>query len=266
MIPYRLIDDAERLKDLLDTVFLLASDLAPDTLFANIVLCATRLAAARYAALIVLEPDQKSVSQVVHLGMDPAAIEAISKRSELPGVLADLVGDPRPLRLAFLEHDPELIGVPADQPEVRGFLGVPIRLGTRLFAVLYLLDKDSEGGFDDQDEAAIAALGFAAGVAAEINSLNRRVRDLTVMADRERIAMELHDKVIGRLFSLGLSLQTAARSTAGEVAVKLTDAVDDLDGTIRDIRNTIFSLDPLPDPLVDGFAPSTLRSVGGDEL
>lgn len=266
MIPYRLIDDAERLKDLLDSVFLLASDLAPDTLFGNIVSCATKLAAARYGALVVLHPDEISVSKVVHVGMDPVAIEAIGNRPDLPGVLASLIADPRPLRLVDLEHDPELIGVPANQSGVKGFLGVPIRLGTRLFAVLYLIDKESNGGFDDQDEAAIATLGFAAGLAVEINRLNRQVRDLTVMADRERIAMELHDNVIGRLFSLGLSLQTAASSTTDPVAVKLANAVDDLDGTIRDIRNTIFSLGPLPDPFSDVLGVATLQSTGDNEL
>jgi two-component system, NarL family, sensor histidine kinase DevS len=66
---------------------------------------------------------------------------------------------------------------------------------------------------------------------------------LAVLADRDRIARDLHDIVIQRLFATGLSLQGAARLAARpEVAERLTDAIDDLDMTIRDIRGTIFEL------------------------
>ena len=66
---------------------------------------------------------------------------------------------------------------------------------------------------------------------------------LLLLEDRERIARDLHDVVIQRLYAAGLRLQTAARlATRPEVVERVTATVDDLDATIRDIRTTIFEL------------------------
>ncbi|HEX6921156.1 MAG TPA: histidine kinase, partial [Actinomycetes bacterium] len=70
---------------------------------------------------------------------------------------------------------------------------------------------------------------------------------LAVFEDRDRIGRDLHDLVIQRLFAIGLTLENAARlSTRPEVAQRITDAVDDLDATIKDIRRTIFELSAPP--------------------
>src|SRR6202007_1746302 len=66
---------------------------------------------------------------------------------------------------------------------------------------------------------------------------------LLVLEDRERIARDLHDVVIQRLFATGLQLQSTARlSRTPEVSDRISNAVDDLDTTIRDIRSAIFEL------------------------
>ncbi len=66
---------------------------------------------------------------------------------------------------------------------------------------------------------------------------------LVILEDRERIARDLHDVVIQRLFATGMQLQTAARmAVKPEVAERINAAVDDLDITIRDIRSAIFEL------------------------
>jgi two-component system, NarL family, sensor histidine kinase DevS len=63
-----------------------------------------------------------------------------------------------------------------------------------------------------------------------------------VLADPERIARDLHDVVIQRLFATGMQLQGAAAQTRPEAAQRINAAVDDLDATIRDIRRSIFEL------------------------
>ena len=69
---------------------------------------------------------------------------------------------------------------------------------------------------------------------------------LTLFEDRDRIGRDLHDLVIQRLFAVGLSLQGAGRLAGDpELAARLEKAVDDLDGTIKDIRRTIFALGSL---------------------
>jgi two-component system, NarL family, sensor histidine kinase DevS len=73
--------------------------------------------------------------------------------------------------------------------------------------------------------------------------------ELAVISDRERIARDLHDSVIQRLFATGLQLQATAMvatSTSPELAGRLEQAVADLDLTIRDIRGTIFELQHRP--------------------
>jgi len=66
---------------------------------------------------------------------------------------------------------------------------------------------------------------------------------LAVLEERERIARDLHDMVIQRLFAIGLDVQGAAQeSQRPDVARRLESAVDDLDETIKDVRTTIFRL------------------------
>jgi PAS domain S-box-containing protein len=66
---------------------------------------------------------------------------------------------------------------------------------------------------------------------------------LILIDERERIARDLHDTVIQRLFAVGLSLQAAlTRAAAGPAADRIGRAIDDIDATIRDLRSAIFAL------------------------
>jgi signal transduction histidine kinase len=141
-----------------------------------------------------------------------------------------------------------------------------------------------------QAEAAFAA-SFAAqaGVALELAASRAEAERLSVYQDRDRIARDLHDLVIQRLYATGMSLQgTMPMITRPEVADRVTRAVDDMDQTIREIRGTIFALQARdtgsqPDPRADivrlveemtavlGFAPSLrlgagLRTLPSEEL
>jgi len=74
--------------------------------------------------------------------------------------------------------------------------------------------------------------------------LQSRLRELTVLADRDRIAADLRDTVIQRIFSAGLRLQSAASQTrSGEVRNKIGATIEDLDETVRLLRDAIFGLE-----------------------
>jgi PAS domain S-box-containing protein len=75
------------------------------------------------------------------------------------------------------------------------------------------------------------------------DELNRANEALALVDDRERIARDLHDTVIQRLFGVGLFLQGAlAEAGDGRVGDRIATAIDEIDGTIRDVRTAIFSL------------------------
>jgi len=70
-----------------------------------------------------------------------------------------------------------------------------------------------------------------------------RARHLTVLADRERIAHDLNDHVIQRIFAVGLDLQgTIAQSRSSEITARLNRSVTDLQTVIEDIITTVFEL------------------------
>jgi len=130
----------------------------------------------------------------------------------------------------------------------------PREFGTSL-AVPMLNDGASMavvGLFWDQDTAAPdpQVLGLAESFAAQaavtliLARAQREHRQLALYEDRDRIARDLHDLVIQRLFATGMLLQSADRLgpvTPG-VAERISAAVDELDETIREIRHTIFAL------------------------
>ncbi|HXH58162.1 GAF domain-containing sensor histidine kinase [Iamia sp.] len=233
----------KRLERFLDAVLAIGSDLSLPVVLRRIVGAAAALADARYAALGVIGPDRR-LAEFITVGADPDTVEAIGDPPEGRGILGLLIVEPRPIRLADLAEHPDSFGFPPGHPPMRSFLGVPVRVRGEAFGNLYLTEKAGGGDFTTEDEELVVALAAAAGVAVENARLHARVRELAVVEDRERIARDLHDTVIQRLFATGMSLQAAGRLATDrpDLSGRLERAVEDLDATIRDVRSTIFAL------------------------
>ena len=139
--------------------------------------------------------------------------------------------------------------------------------------------------FPDAQADVVASFAAQAGVALELAASRAEAERLSLYEDRDRIARDLHDLVIQRLYATGMSLEgTMPMITRPEVASRITNAVDAMDETIKDIRATIFALqargiDDRPDlrgdivTLVEemtpmlGFAPSLRLGAGlGEEI
>ncbi|RAO28981.1 Histidine kinase [Micromonospora noduli] len=119
----------------------------------------------------------------------------------------------------------------------------PLATAETLHGVLIVAHRPERGGGASEED--LTLLGSFAGQAALAMERARGQEErelLVVLEDRERIARDLHDVVIQRLFATGLQLQSAAPMARPEVAKRINAAVDDLDATIRDIRRTIFEL------------------------
>ena len=241
------IRDPERLAHLCDAVLMIASDLSLPEVLRRIVASACRLVECRYGALGVLDAQGKGLSEFVHVGIDAPTVSRIGHLPAGHGILGLLIVDPKPLRLVDLTQHPFSYGFPPHHPTMKSFLGVPIRVREEVFGNLYLTEKAGAVEFSEEDEELASALAVAAGIAIENARLHARVQDVALLEDRERIARDMHDTVIQRLFAVGLQLQSAARLEARpEVAERLERSVDDLDDTIRQVRTTIFALEPPP--------------------
>jgi signal transduction histidine kinase len=93
------------------------------------------------------------------------------------------------------------------------------------------------------DAALPTSFAEQAALALQIARAREDQQRLDLLEDRDRIGRDLHDLVIQRLFAVGLSLESAARTAVvPDVSARLERAVDELDGTIKDIRRTIFAL------------------------
>ncbi len=242
-MPYSRVSDPEKLRRLLGAVLLITNDVELPQLLRTLIEEACSLVDARYGALGVLNEAHTGLEQFLTVGLDEEEERAIGARPTGRGVLGLLITEPVHLRLAQISEHPDSYGFPPNHPPMTSFLGVPLRVRNEVFGNLYLTDKIGSEGFSDEDEALAEALALATGVAIQNHRLHERVRSLSVLDDRDRIARDLHDRVIQRIYAVGMSLAGAARlEDLPQVHGRVEHAVDELDSTITEIRTAIFEL------------------------
>lgn len=170
----------------------------------------------------------------------------------------DVVGDVRassleapaaegPIGRAFHDRTP-LICRAAELPEsvavdMASALVLPLRTTESVIGVLIVLRQAGRQDFAADQLDTMAAFADQAALAWQLAASQRQKRELDVLADRDRIARDLHDHVIQRLFAVGLTLQGAIpRAKSSDVQRRITDCVDDLQEVITEIRTAIFDL------------------------
>lgn len=244
-------DVVDRRDELIRAGMELASEHDLDAILQRIVELAAQLTGARYAALGVLGPGGQLIDFVT-TGVTPEQRAAIGDLPHGRGVLGLLVTEARPLRLRNIAEHPSSVGFPPNHPPMRSFLGAPVSAHGSVFGNIYLTEKQGAEEFGEADLETLVVLATQAGVAVENARLldetrraQQKLRELSVLEDRERIARELHDGVIQSLFAAGMSLQGAAGMAGdAEVERRIENVVTDIDRTIRDLRNFIFGLRP----------------------
>lgn len=235
----------QRFERIVEALAEIAAGVDLPTVLQQIIESTCRLVHARYGALGVIGADQRLVEFVTH-GASPGLIDAIGHYPDGHGILGLLIVEPKPLRLRDLTIHPASYGFPENHPPMHSFLGVPIRIGEEVFGNLYLCEKDGADEFSEEDERIVVSVAAVAAVAIENARLHERFQDLAVLQDRERIARDLHDKVIQRVFAAGMALQAAARLVDATAAERIVAVVDELDATIAEVRSTIFALEARP--------------------
>jgi signal transduction histidine kinase len=240
--PLDQIDDPVKLRRLVQAMLMIEGELSLPIVLRHLVGEACALVDARYGALGVLSENGTTLDQFLTVGLEPDEEFAIGPRPSGRGVLGTLIIEAKPLRLANISDSPDSYGFPPGHPPMTSFLGVRVR--GEVYGNLYLTEKVGAREFSAEDEATAVMLAMAAGIAIENARLHSVARDHTLTEDRDRIARDLHDTVIQRLFAVGLSLQGTARLVdRPEVAARIGDAIIKLDETIRHLRTAIFNLE-----------------------
>ena len=238
------IMDQRRNDALLAAIMDVVSGQDLNTTLRRIVESARMLSHAKYGALGILG-DNGMIEELVFVGMDEETAASMGGgHPEGKGVLGVLMSHPHSIRMDRLSEHPESVGMPHGHPRMDSFLGVPVRVRGSVFGNLYLTEKVENQSFTEQDEDLVTSLAAVAGLAIENARSYEQRQQLAVYMDRDRIARDLHDLVIQRLFATGMSLNALARSAnLNETeSTKVQSAIDDLDGTIKQIRQTIFAL------------------------
>lgn len=227
-----------------------------------IVRAAAQLLDARYAALGVPD-DEGSFTEFVVEGVTDEEWAAIGPLPRQHGMLAKMLHENTAQRLTDIRREPGFEGWPAAHPVLKDFLGVPIRDGEEVLGIIFLANRRGPGGFTADDQDLLTLFAAHAAIAITNARLYERNRELTVMAERNRLARELHDAVAQKLFSLRLTAQAAAALADRDPARTVAELgqVERLAAeALAELRAVIFELRPA-DLGDDGLAGSLRKHI-----
>ena len=138
----------------------------------------------------------------------------------------------------------------------------PMINSTGSAGVLVVTRLPGRARFDTEDVRLVESFAQQSGLGMELARAQSEHAQFALVADRERIARDLHDHVIQRIFAVGMALQAAANSVTDNIVLgRIEEAVEELDATIRDVRSTIFSLELRATEHVETSARSRILDV-----
>ncbi|WP_432092419.1 GAF domain-containing protein [Streptomyces sp. bgisy100] len=178
------------------------------------------------------------------------------------GLLGLACTSSRPVFSPDVGADPRVRVGPSRYVGLGPAVALPITSGDTVRSVLMLLRDRAEPEFSEQETQPLVGFASQAALAMELVERRSAAEQVALLEDRDRIARDLHDLAIQRLFATGMTLQSAARliEHAG-AAERVQRAVSDLDETIKIIRSTIFGL-RAPEPAArHGLRTRAVRTV-----
>ncbi|MCX5521676.1 GAF domain-containing sensor histidine kinase [Streptomyces bobili] len=168
-----------------------------------------------------------------------------------------------PVTSVDVAHDDRMSAGPPRFTGLGPGVAVPIGSGESARGVVLLVRETGGNEFTEKEMAPLRVFAAQAAVAMELAERRRDVEQIVLLEDRDRIARDLHDLAIQRLFATGMTLQSAGRFIDHPGASeRVLRAVDDLDETIKIIRSTIFGLRTRGDEAAPGLRARAVRVVG----
>lgn len=220
----------------------LLSGVDPGTAFRLMADAALKLTGAEAALVAVRIDPEPAASDVGKLAIVAAAGPLLDSAAEQQVSIAGTS-----IGAAFLQRSPRRFDQINDDFGVDVSAGpalvLPLRGSDTVAGVVAVLRSEGAQPFNEEQLDMLATFADQATLAWQLATSQQRMRDLDVFTERDRIARDLHDHVIQRLFAVGLALQaTIPRAKTSEVQQRLSDSVDDLQSVIQEIRTAIFDL------------------------
>lgn len=198
------------------------------------------LVGAKYAALGV--PDGHGGLRHFQVsGMSTDEIAMIDHPPIGHGLIGVIMHEREVVMLENMRQHPRSVGFPDGHPSMTSMLGVPVQVGEQLFGMLYLTDKENGEPFDIYDQWTVETLAGYAALAIADTQLRENEHRLTLLEERQRIGMELHDGIIQSLYALGMHLDLV-RFSSDTNPQKFQPVIDGLNTVIEDIRSYIMNL------------------------
>jgi signal transduction histidine kinase len=251
------------LKAVSDAVLAVAAELSVEEVLQRLVESARELAGARYAALGLPDGDG-GFSQFLTSGMSEQLIASLGPLPRQHGVLGAMLETTASYRTADIHDDPRFRGWwPKGHPDMRSFLGVPIVAREGVIGAFYLTQKIGASDFTDDDRQLIELLATHAAIAITNARLYEESRELSVLSERNRLALELHDAVSQKLFSLVFTAEAAGtlfdrdQGAARDQVAKLRGLAQE---ALDELRSLVFELRP-PDLERDGLCGALRKHV-----
>ncbi|WP_093800095.1 GAF domain-containing protein [Streptomyces sp. Wb2n-11] len=212
-----------------------------------------------------------SAAAMVLLPAEEGGLEIVAVSADDPSESLGVVLPPEsPVVARLLDGEAVFIGDPAGDPLMITRMArrygpcmlLPLRSGSRVLGALATPRERGGKPFTESERTLATQFASQAALALMMAETQRDRERLAVYEDRDRIARDLHDLVIQRLFATGLMLESAQRrSVVPEVRAGVGKAVDELDVTIQEIRTAIFALQQGPAEAPVGLRTRVLREI-----
>jgi signal transduction histidine kinase len=248
------------LREVSDAVLAVASNLSVEQVLQRLVDVSRELVRARYAALGIPN-GEGGFAQFLTSGMSDELVASLGPLPQTHGLLGAMLASRESYRTADIHRDPRFRGWwPRGHPDMRSFLGVPIVAADAVIGAFYLTEKLGEHEFSAADQELIELLAGHAAIAITNARLYERSRELSILDERNRLAIELHDAVSQKLFALVLAAESAdvlLESDRVGARAQLSRLRELAQQALEELRYLILELRP-PDLERDGLA-ATLR-------
>ena len=222
-----------------------------DAVLKTVIDQARSLVGAKYGALSVVGDDGR-INSFVTSGISQEARAAIGAPPVGHGVLGVVLREGQRLRLGDISKHPRSAGFPANHPEMKTLLAVPVTCKSPFVGNLYLAEKETGEMFTDDDEQTLERFAVQAAIAIDNAHLHQQVANLAVAQERLRIAHEMHDGLAQVLGYVNTKVQAAnaylSRGKNEDASVQLQELAVAARNAYGDVRESIVDLRTLPNP------------------